>query len=153
MPTSLDCSPTKSNSRYPPEKAIFLSGRDAFRSVYRDGRIAPRPSPNKRGRARSEERESNNDTDNNDAEMQIDSIASENALPASAFLHSHSRPVKPLRGSRRQFTQTRSLPVGSFRFSDRSPSIGALPFVGENNGDDDWSEGPSFTPIVMNEEF
>lgn len=68
-----------------------------------------------------------------------------------------SRPIKPLRRSGRAFTQTRSLPVGSFKFSDESQSRDHAQNEGSMDTDDDWSEDPSFSmstaPLQLDMEF
>lgn len=61
------------------------------------------------------------------------------------------RPMKPLRRRGHAFTQSRSLPVGSFKFSDKSQS------KGHEDMDDDWSKDPFFgtstAPLQLDIEF
>lgn len=95
--------------------------------------------------------------------MQIDDLDSTgHELPSFAGFSPDSmgdglRPIKPLRRRGRAFTQSRSLPVGSFKFSDKSQSKGHAQNDGSMCMDDDWSEDPLFStssaPLQLDIEF
>jgi hypothetical protein len=152
VPTSSYSSPTKPNSTPPWEARIFQSANDTLREVYSttpssSSYGASHLSPNKRERARSEEPDSDTYAEDNDVEMQ----ASDSGTAGTSFSHTfadedatycQSRPVKPLKGSRRQLAQTRSLPTGSFQFSGQWQTNGRAPDLGTNTIEEDWSEDP-----------
>lgn len=119
----------------------FQSAKDTLREIYpiNASTNVSHTSLNKRGRAKSEELEtatSDIPTEHPDMDM---------PYLGPSFSGPELRPIKPLKRSGRQFTETRSLPAGSLRFSGDSqsmfPSAGLEAKIVE---EEDWSEAPSF---------
>ena len=114
----------------PLDTDIFRSANDTLhlvRSAWPSG-SRPERSPRKRGRA-----EFDLTAEDTHLGMDID----DDDEPVTFIL----RPTKPLRRSRRAFTETQSLPVDAFSFSDSSP------LYTPDSLDDDWGANafPHFT--------
>jgi hypothetical protein len=116
------------------EGDIFCSAKDILykvHSAWPSGQ-SPTISPKKRGRA-EQDQYPGGDADR-DPQMEVDSDEESVLFDLSPDANgARQRPMKPLRQSRRVFTETRSLPVGALRFSGTS-----RPFYSDGL-EDDWS--------------
>jgi hypothetical protein len=116
------------------EDDIFCSAKDILYKVHSAWPSGQPPtiSPKKRGRA--EQNHYTSEGGDHELQMEVDSDEESVLFELGPdAIGARKRPMKPLRQSRRVFTETRSLPAGALRFSGTSRPLYS------DKLDDDWS--------------